>query len=166
MILEVIEQNDAAIALYESVGLHRSRRIVGYQREKSPGVREPIVEIDPAEFVRHMVIETEPGFPWQLAPETFAAMAAPTRAFSLEGRTFALATDTPSDRFVLWMAFAKRDSRRQGLTSRLIEGVVHEMGGKAVGTSVDVPDDCAPGFLLKNGFQEMSISQLEMSVTL
>jgi len=166
MVLEVIEQNAAAIALYEVVGLKKARRIVGYQRAASPGHEEPLVEIDPAELVRELVVETDPGMPWQLTPDTFAVMAPPTRAFSLEDKAFALATDTPGDRFVLWTVFTRREARRQGLASRLIEGLVHEMKGKAVFTSVDVPDDLTPGFFGKNGFKEMGISQLEMAVDL
>jgi ribosomal protein S18 acetylase RimI-like enzyme len=166
MILEAIEGNGPAIALYEAVGLRKTRRIVGYRREPSPGRKVPLVEIDPLDLIREMVLETDPGMPWQLTPETLAASAAPTRAFSLEDNAFALATDTPSDRFVLWTVFTRRSARRQGLASRLVDGVVAEMGGKAAVTSVDVPDDLASEFFAKNGFKEMEISQVEMAMDL
>ncbi|MBS1724783.1 MAG: GNAT family N-acetyltransferase [Armatimonadetes bacterium] len=162
IVLEVIEQNPPAIALYEAVGMRIARRIVGYERAASPGREEGLVEIDASELLREMVRETEPGMPWQLTPETLAASALPTRAYCLEGECFGLATDTPRDRFVLWAVFTRRSARGKGLARRMVEGLVHSMGGKSAFTSVDVPDDLAPGFFAKCGFKEMSISQFEM----
>lgn len=166
MVLEVIEQNPPAIGLYERVGFNKVRRLAGYVRPYRPGQAAGLEEIDPLVFCRSMVSECNLDLPWDLVPETLSAKAPPTRAWTLQGRSFALVTDTPAERAVLWAVYTRRSDRGQGHGKRLIEAIGETLPGKTLVTPVAVPDDLAPAFFESAGFHEAELSQFEMAVDL
>lgn len=162
MVLEVIEQNPPAIALYERVGFAKSRRLAGYLRQPAGGKSETLQDLDPLELTRLMGAMIDLDLPWDLVPETLSAKAPPTRAFSLDDTCFALITDTTGDRAVLWSLFTVPEKRRQGYGSRMVAALSATYPGKTLMTPVAVPDQLAPEFLTRAGFVENAISQFEM----
>lgn len=164
-LLEVIEQNPPAIGLYERVGFEKRRRLVGYSRPASGGTPAALTEIDPLELVRLMVSECDLDVPWDFWPETLCAKAPPTKAWSLDGDSFALVTNAPA-RAVLWALFTVPQASRQGKATRLIDAVAALSPDKPIVTPVAIPDQLAPGFFAKCGFEEGQISQFEMIMEL
>lgn len=94
MVLEVVEQNVPAVALYEKCGFQKIRRLVGF-------AAEPTVEIsgmtgDPPEEVdlRAMamsLVNAGPDWPWQLSTETVAHFGPPNQSFRRQGAFVAVA---------------------------------------------------------------------------
>jgi hypothetical protein len=71
MILEVFEQNPAAVSLYTGLGFRTVGRLLGYDfNPQGAGLRasdaEPLHEIDPLMVARLIVTEGEPDLPWML----------------------------------------------------------------------------------------------------
>ncbi|MEM7588153.1 MAG: GNAT family N-acetyltransferase [Acidobacteriota bacterium] len=78
MVLEVIEQNEPAAALYRGLGFTTGRRLVGYRlaanalpaTDSSRRDAAALVPVDPREVGRQIAREADPDLPWQLAAET------------------------------------------------------------------------------------------------
>lgn len=164
-VLEVIEQNPPAIELYKRAGLRIVRRLVGYSRPSQGDVPDPgLIEIDPLEVSRAMVGHFPLDVPWDYMPENLCGKAAPTRAWTLDGRAFALATDVSAERAVVWSLLTHTEHRGAGLGRRMVQAISGEFGGKALATPVAFPDDLNTGFFQKTGFVPAKISQYEMSI--
>lgn len=162
-VLEVIEQNPPAIELYQRAGLAIVRRLVGYSRPAQTESPDPkLMEIDPIEVSRQMVHHFPLDVPWDYMPENLCSKAAPTRAWTLDGRVFALASDTAGERAILWSLVTHTDYRRQGYGRRMVSAVSAEFGGKALSTPVAFPDELNAGFFERAGFSPVKISQFEM----
>jgi ribosomal protein S18 acetylase RimI-like enzyme len=78
MILEVFEQNPAAVSLYTGLGFRPIRRLVGYDfkpqgADLGGSDSERLHEIDPLIVARLIATDGEPDLPWMLMPETLAA---------------------------------------------------------------------------------------------
>ncbi|HKI04484.1 MAG TPA: GNAT family N-acetyltransferase [Thermoanaerobaculia bacterium] len=164
VVLEVIEQNTPAVALYTKVGFLPRRRLIGYRCEPGPGSDSParLQEIDPLEFARIAAREGEPDLPWMLTAETLSAAAPPARAYSLEDRAFALISDPGSERIALAALVVPRSCRRQGWGSRLLQALGAAFPGRPLFVSPIVPEDLAPGFFARLGWERQGLSQLEM----
>jgi ribosomal protein S18 acetylase RimI-like enzyme len=93
MLLEVIEQNDPAVRLYESAGFHRMRRLVGFNGEGLAGKSDPsLAECDIRDAALAM-INYAPDLPWQISGWTVGQMGSPNRAYRL-GPALAVISDT------------------------------------------------------------------------
>lgn len=173
VLLEVIEQNTPAVRLYESAGFRSLRRLVGYRKESAgmapdtaPNPGEILSEIDPLDFSRIVAREGEPDLPWMLAAETLSAASFPQRAFALDGRAFALIHDPSAETLGLAALVVPRADRRQGLGSRLVRALEAAFPGKPWAVSAIVPEDLAPGFFPKLGWELQKLSQFEMRLEL
>lgn len=89
MVLEVIEQNEPAVRLYETAGFTRVRQLVGFT---GAGAAPPATATDPAPAEADLraaaAIVTRdglPDLPWQLTGETLAQLSPPTVAYHLDG---------------------------------------------------------------------------------
>lgn len=162
MVLEVVEQNPPAIGLYESVGMRKTRRLVGWRREGSEGIPIDLTPVDPAEIVRSQVMECSPDLPWDYKPETLA-LKINTLGLSLEDKAFAILSDTP-ERVIVWSLFVVGEHRGKGYGRKFVEGIAARFPGKAIVTPVALPDDHADVFLTKLGFKNPDISQFEMAI--
>ena len=166
MLLEVIEQNPPAIALYEGVGMNKTRRLVGYRREPSEGVAAELDRIDPSLLLRIQAAECCPDLPWDFKPETLTLKVGFLKGFSLNDEAFALLSDPPGERVIIWTLFTKKGARRSGRGLQLAEAIAALYPTRAIVTSVALPDDHEPEFLAATGFIEISISQFEMAIDL
>jgi len=172
VLLEVIEQNERAFRLYTSFGFRTLRRLVGYRKERREEVPPPpdtpvvLSEIDPLDFSRIAAREGEPDLPWMLAAETLSAASFPARAFALEGRAFALIGDLAAETLVLSALVVPRAERRRGAGSRLVRALETAFPGRAWAASPSIPEDLAPGFFPKLGWERHAISQFEMRLDL
>ncbi len=169
LLLEVIDSNAAAIRLYESVGLQKQRRLVGFECTKPPPAPDAVnlVEIDPAEFAAVAHREYERGVPWQLRPQTLANFTRPNRAFSLEdGRAFALIGDPTVARVAVRGIAVPGPARRRGNGSRVLRALCAKFPGKSWAVGPIIPAGLADEFFLANGFSRMALGQWEMRMPL
>lgn len=83
MVLEVIEQNAAAVKLYEQCGFAKVRRLTGAAGPTPADLQNEVVleEIDPRELAGAVRAHGLPDLPWQLSPETLALLGPPFIAY-------------------------------------------------------------------------------------
>jgi ribosomal protein S18 acetylase RimI-like enzyme len=161
MLLEVIEQNPPAIALYESAGFRKARRLVGYvlpaAQTNDTGRLE---DCDALEAARFIGAEGERDLPWMLSVETLSGLASPTRAFRL-GPAVALVNEMPEAVVIRALAVA-RTERRKGHGKALVSALSCHFSGKPLKIISIVPETLAPDFFATCGLKPESISQFEM----
>jgi ribosomal protein S18 acetylase RimI-like enzyme len=173
LLLEVIEQNPPAVNLYTSLGFRPVRRLVGWRRAApeaadavSVDADEALREIDPFDFARVAHREGEEGLPWMLAPETFSAATLPARAFSLDGRAFALVGNPQAETPALSALVVPRAERRRGWGTRMLRALAAAFPGRPWQVVAIVPEDLAAGCFLRAGWERAPISQFEMRLDL
>lgn len=178
LLLEVIEQNTPAVNLYTILGFRSMRRLVGWRWPLSDVVAgavdtgvdldevDALREIDPADVARVAHREGEEGLPWQLAPETLAAATLPARAFSLDGRAFAVVGNAQAETLTLSALVVPRSERRRGWGMRMLGALRAAFPARPWQIVAIVPEELAPGFFLRAGWERMPISQFEMRLDL
>ncbi len=161
MLLEVIEQNAPAVALYTRLGFQRVRRLVGFSGAPPPAsadARAALEEVDPADCARLLPA----GLPWQLSPATVAGLTSPARAFRL-GPAVAVVADVSAPTLVLRALGVEADARGQGAGRRLLHALAAMWPGKPFAVSAVVPEGPAASFFLAAGFTQSALAQLELS---
>lgn len=170
LVLEVIEQNTPAVKLYKSLGFRMARRLVGYRREPGQGQGEgsadALREMDPLELASVAHREGEPDLPWQLAPDTLSGITPPARAYALEDRAYALLANPDAETLTLSTLVVPREHRHQGWGTRMLGALAAAYPGKAWQAVAIVPEDLAPHFFARTGWERQGISQFEMRLEL
>ncbi|EOD8969952.1 GNAT family N-acetyltransferase [Klebsiella quasipneumoniae] len=157
--LEVIRDNHAAVALYQSLGFTRRYGLCGYLSAEplaaAPGVLQPYPILA---LLRRAVEESNSQLPWLMDPLTFATL--PCRVVTLEQRAFAVLS-TSGSRPVLQFLWVEPAARRQGLAQALLMALALQFPG--IGTSVTVPETFTPLFAAA-GYAPLSLQQYEMTM--
>jgi hypothetical protein len=102
MVLEVIEQNTAAVELYRALGFETIRRLIGFSGVVSapggsaapPGDGIDLIEIDLREVGAAITRFGLPDLPWQLSGETIAQLVPPAIGYRLDNTWIALTDPT------------------------------------------------------------------------
>ncbi len=166
IILEVIEKNAPAVGLYRKLGFEAARRLVGYHRTNATGDGVDLEEIDVTEFSRMAAMEGEQNLPWMLAPESLATYAFPSRAYTLSGHAFALVGDTDPEKATLVAVVVPRWFRHRGWGTRIVRALFAKYPDRGWSIMQIVPEDLAPGFFYRLGFDRDDLTQLEMRLAL
>lgn len=157
--LEVIRDNHAAVALYQSLGFTRRYGLCGYLSAEplaaAPGVLQPYPILA---LLRRAVEESNSQLPWLMDPLTFATL--PCRVVTLEQRAFAVLS-TSGSRPVLQFLWVEPAARRQGLAQALLMALAQQFPG--IGTSVTVPETFTLLFAAA-GYAPLSLQQYEMTM--
>jgi GNAT superfamily N-acetyltransferase len=92
MVLEVIEQNTAAVELYRACGFKEIRRLIGFGGPPVPDLptASNLVEVDLREVAEAVTRHGLVDLPWQLSGETLAHLTPPGVAYRLDGTWIAL----------------------------------------------------------------------------
>ncbi len=157
--LEVIRDNHAAVALYQTLGFTRRYGLCGYLSSAS-GCTGVLQLYPTLALLRRAIDESNSQLPWLLDPLTFATL--PCQVVTLEQRAFAVLT-TAGSRPVLQFLWVEPAARRQGLARELLVTLAQQFPG--VGTSVTVPETFTPLFAAA-GYAPLSLQQYEMSATM
>jgi ribosomal protein S18 acetylase RimI-like enzyme len=167
MLLEVFEENAAAVALYTGFGFRTTLRMVGYERAPAaPGAPEATLSpMDPRAFARMVAEEGAPELPWMLHPETLAAYTAPSRAWRMDDAAAALVTET-DERMVLHALVVRRKARRRGMGTRLLRALAAAHPGRPWLAPQLMPQDLAPEFWRAAGWTCHPLRHLEMALDL
>ncbi|AKQ67511.1 Acetyltransferase, gnat family [Myxococcus hansupus] len=184
MVLEVIEQNAPAVALYTRLGFQRVRRLVGFSGALGPESAEStpaLVAVGKGDFARPLpeglptseLEEVDPGecarllpegLPWQLAPATVAGLSLPARAFRL-GPAVAVLADIAAPSLGLRALGVAAEARGQGAGRRLLHALAARWPGKPFTVSAVVPEDRSARFFEKAGFTQTALTQLELALS-
>jgi ribosomal protein S18 acetylase RimI-like enzyme len=160
VLLEVIESNAPAVALYERTGFQVRRRLVGWEGTP-PEHAAPLEEIPLSTALAVILREGEPGLPWQLAPETLAGLTTPTRAFRL-GAAVAVVLETGPQDVMLRSVVVPGEQRRRGEGSRLLRALAARLPGRRWRIPAIVPESLGAGFFAAQGLRRQTLTQLEM----
>ncbi|WP_218803357.1 GNAT family N-acetyltransferase, partial [Klebsiella variicola] len=155
--LEVIRDNHAAVALYQTLGFTRRYGLCGYLSNEPLAPVPGVLQLYPTlALLRRAIDESNSQLPWLLDPLTFATL--PCQVVTLEQRAFAVLT-TAGSRPVLQFLWVEPAARRQGLARELLVTLAQQFPG--VGTSVTVPETFTPLFAAA-GYAPLSLQQYEM----
>jgi GNAT superfamily N-acetyltransferase len=169
MILEVFEQNPAALSLYSSAGFRTSRKLVGYDF-LPPGAGsgtsdlDRLREIDPLIVARLIAEEGEPDLPWMLAPETLAAATRPAQALHLDNLAFVTIADPNAEKVVIRTLLVRKAHRGKGWGSRILSALEALFETRPLTIPPLVPENVAPGLFRRAGWQPQAFNLLEMKI--
>ena len=162
-VLEVIEQNHAAVKLYQGAGFETIRRLVGFSRDgfdstdSSPSLRE----VDIAEVARKLTADSVPNLPWQLSGTSLMVGGPPYQAYQL-GDAAIVISDPGQPTLSIRAIFVEPAVRRQGHGSNLVAAILARFPDHHWAVSALCPEELG-GLFIRNGFQIGELSQLQMS---
>lgn len=162
MNLEVIEQNTAAVRLYERVGFTRVRRLVGFAADPASGVpdsdlKQVSLALAAAEVLRY----GWPDLPWQISGETLAQYTQPAVAYAL-GPAFVVLSGPERPTLTIQAIVVDPAHRRQGHATRLLRALQAEFPTKSWRVSIVFPEEFAVGLFEPLGFRRENLSQFQM----
>lgn len=165
MVLEVIEQNEPAVRLYEKYGFQRVRRLVGCIRtDAKEDQKSDLQEIDLRELSRLIAQYGLPDLPWQLSAESVAQMNPPARAYR-KGPAYIAISNPSLDHVVVWSLLVEQDARGQGLGTGLLKSTIANHPDKTWHMPALCPEELWKVFE-RADFEREDLSQWQMRLTL
>src|SRR4051812_43745390 len=133
MVLEVIEQNNAAVELYRICGFETIRRLVGFGGSTAPSVdkidlHSRLVEVDVREVATAVIRYGLPDLPWQISGESIAQLTPPAVGYRLGNAWIALSD--PAQPVVTIRALVGQDSFEPQPALELLHAVMSRYPGK------------------------------------
>jgi ribosomal protein S18 acetylase RimI-like enzyme len=163
MVLEVIEQNDAAVRLYQKYGFQSVRRLVSYIRKEAVELTpDEIEEIDIRAVASLIAHHGYPDLPWQLSAETIATMTPPARAFH-RNQAYALLSDPGETHVVIWSLLVRAEARGNQRGVEMIKAVIAHYPGHTWHVPAIFPEEMGAVFE-GAGFEREELSQWQMSL--
>jgi len=161
MVLEVIEQNTAAVRLYQGSGFRVQRRLLSYTASGMQGeMAGEVEEIDLRDVARWVTAYGLPDLPWQISGETLAQKGPPHKACRL-GPAYAAISNPERPQIALFAVIVSPEARRQGHASRLLRALAAQYPRKSWGILGLCPEELAP-FLETLGFHQETLTQFQM----
>jgi ribosomal protein S18 acetylase RimI-like enzyme len=171
--LEVIDKNEAAIALYEGCGLKRIQRLLGFEypadAASAAGSRDGASELTPCD-AREVAAAIQrfggADLPWQLSAENIAAHGPPARALRLGDQAWCLITDPEQPTVHVFSLLVAPEARRRGLARRLLGALRATFPGKTWRISPLVPDGERARAVERLGWRQAALGQWRMALAL
>lgn len=132
MVLEVIEQNTAAVELYRVCGFETIRRLIGFTGSVAPSgdnLRGDLLEVDLREVAAAVTRLGVPDLPWQLSGESIAQLAPPAVGYRLDNAWIAI-TDPAQDTITIRALIAEPTADAIDRERALLRAVVARHPGK------------------------------------
>ena len=170
MVLEVIEQNEPAVALYKRSGFEIVRRLVGF--EKSETSNPPHEESD-AETLEEIELQQAgdlisrfglPNLPWQLSGKTIALLNPPVRAYK-NGPAYAVISNPDAEHIVVWSVLVEPTARGNHLGVQMLKDVIARHDGKTWHAPAIFPEEFTKLFE-QAGFKKETLSQWQMKLVI
>lgn len=164
MLLEVIEQNTAAVTLYEETGFEPVRRLVGFVGPAPAGLT-PVPELAPANLSEVAAAMSRRdgaiGWPWQISGATIAQLPPPACGYTLDGAWVALLN--PAGPVVGIRALAvDGPGHHGGRAVRLLHAVMARHPGKEWRIGALWPEELA-GWFTRAGLVRQELTQWQMA---
>ena len=147
MVLEVIEQNVAAVRLYEKCGFKKIRRLIGFAGAPSAEFEEEVAleEVDPREVARAVTAHGIADLPWQISAETLAQIGPPFIAYR-GGPSWILISNPTVSPIGLRAVVTEPAARGQGRAASLVRSVMARHPAAEWRASSIFPEEMAPLF--------------------
>ncbi|HSM70952.1 MAG TPA: GNAT family N-acetyltransferase [Anaerolineales bacterium] len=165
MVLEVIEQNEPAVRLYQGFGFKTVRRLIGlvHQPEKQVA-KSDFQEVNLREMGALISQHGLPDLPWQLSGETIALMDGSVCAYK-HGEAYITISNPDAEHIVIWSLLVEPSARGKGLAVDMLERVIAHHAGKVWHVPAIWPEEF--GILFERaGFKREEISQKQMKLSL
>jgi len=165
MVLEVIEQNEPAVRLYQNCGFETVRRLIGLiHQDAKQDAKGDLQEVDLREIGQLISQQGLPDLPWQLSGETIALMNPPTRAYK-HGETYIVISNSDVEHVVIWSLLVETSARGQGLGVDMLKRVMAQHAGKIWHVPAIWPEEFSVIFE-RAGFEREKLSQWQMKLYL
>jgi len=165
-VLEVIEQNEPGVRLYQGCGFEVVRRLVGYKSEHpETGEAAELEEIDNRMTARVLSEHGAADLPWQASAATIGQMAPPNRSFKL-GPAHVLISNPSEPGIAIRSLVVERSEQRNGWAKRIVRALFNKFPDKSWLVPVLFPEEIAPGLFESLGFEQQELSQLQMELNL
>jgi len=166
--LEVFAANRSALALYESSGFVRQRRLLGHARAAVPAAAAPEHRLsDLAALAVAMAAEPDRDWPWQISSHTLVAAAPDAlHVHALGSEAFACLHPANPKRLSMRLLYVIPSARRQGRARRLLSAIQSVHPDAAWELPPLVPEDMGAAALHALGFTRTELHQLEMELPL
>jgi ribosomal protein S18 acetylase RimI-like enzyme len=165
MVLEVIEQNEYAVKLYQKCGFQSMRRLIGLIRKDAKEKEiTTLTEIDLREAGSLISQHGVSDLPWQLAGETIAHMNPPARAFR-NGPALVVTSNPNAEHVVIWSVLVEPQARGQQLGVDMLKSVIASHPGKTWHVPAIFPEEFGKIFE-RAGFEMEELTQWQMKLVL
>jgi len=165
MVLEVIEQNEPAVLLYQKFGFQSVRRLVGFVfKNEAQNSIESLQEIDLREAGRLIALHGLADLPWQLSGETIAHLNPPARAYC-KAQAYAVISNPDAEHIVIWFLLVEPDARGNELGLNILKNLTAMHAGKTWHVPAILPEELGSTYE-KAGFEKEKISQWQMRLSL
>ncbi len=167
MVLEVIEQNEPAVKLYQKSGFHTVRRLIGFTRrgketEENGGSALP--KIDLREMGRLVSLHGLTDLPWQLSGESIAQMNPPACAYG-KGQAYVTISNPEAEQVVIWSLLVEQEARGRRLGTDILKSVIARHRGKTWHVPAIFPEEFEKVFE-RADFEREELSQWQMRLRL
>jgi ribosomal protein S18 acetylase RimI-like enzyme len=165
VVLEVIEQNEPAVRLYQQCGFRTVRRLISLicKDAKEKG-KSDLQEMDLREMGRLISQYGLPDLPWQLSAETIALMNPPVHGLK-KGDAYIAISNPDVEHVVIWSLLVEPSARGNRLAVDLLNTVMAHHAGKTWHVPAILPEEFGPLFE-RAGFQREELSQWQMKLSL
>ena len=165
MSLEVIEQNEPAVKLYQKSGFQTVRRLIGLIRKDTvEEEKSTLQEIDLREMGLLISQHGLTDLPWQLSGESIAQMNPPAHAYR-KGQASIVISTPNAERVVIWSLLVEREARGNGLGTDMLKSIMAHYKRKTWHAPAIFPEEFESVFT-KAGFEREELSQWQMRLTL
>ena len=165
MVLEVIEQNETAVQLYQKSGFQIVRRLIGFiYNSLAQNDNSGLEEMDLREAGHLISLYGFPDLPWQLSGETIAHLTPPARAYS-KGQVYAVISNPDAEHVVLWSLLVHPDVRGNGLALDMLKSLISMHTKKTWHVPAILPEELGEVYE-KAGFTKEKLSQWQMKLDL
>ncbi len=165
MVLEVIEQNESAVHLYEKCGFQIVRKLISFSR-KDAIEDEPnkLYEMDLREAGRLISQYGLADLPWQLSGETIAQLNPPARAYN-NGQVCMVVSNPDAKEVVIWSLLVQPAAPENGLALGLLKSVIAAYPGRTWHVPALLPEELGNVYE-RAGFVREELSQWQMKLAL
>jgi GNAT superfamily N-acetyltransferase len=165
MVLEVIEQNEYAVRLYQKCGFRSVRRLIGLiRKDAKENINNFMKEIDLREAGNLISQYGLSDLPWQLAGETIAHMNPPACAYRT-GSALAVISNPTAEHVVIWSLLVEPEARGKGLGVGMLKSVIAKHVEKTWHVPAIFPEEFS-GLFEQVGFEREPLTQWQMRLML
>lgn len=163
MVLEVIENNEPAVCLYEACGFKTERRLLSYEGtfHETAGTAD-LQEVDIREVARAVSMYGLENLPWQVSGESLASSGPPNKAYQLEDASIVI-SNPQAEQIAIRSIIVRLGSRRQGQANSLIQALAGKYPHKKWLVPALCPEEVGPVFE-NAGLQRGELSQMQMRI--
>jgi len=165
MVLEVIEQNEYAVRLYQQCGFQIVRRLIGFQRERAiETATDSLEEIDLLTVGRLVSQYGLADLPWQLAGEAVAHLNPPARAYRRD-QAYIVISNPEAEHIAISSLLVEPSARGKSMGAEMIKSVIAHYPGKTWHVPAILPEELGKVFE-QTEFEREELSQWQMRLEL